>query len=90
MDQEVMSTPKYVGYRAAKEAIASRTAEAFALWVLLSDESQRDGYALRPMPWEGSGEYQHVRYADGRNGFVRIPIGEGLPTRAAIAKAEGR
>jgi hypothetical protein len=63
-------------YEDAKLAIANGTAEAFALWVLLADEHDRDGYALKPMPWEGSGEYQHITFVDGRDGFVKIPLGQ--------------
>jgi hypothetical protein len=69
------------GYETAQEAIAKGEATGHALWTLLSNESDRDGYALKPMPWEGSGEYQHVSFADGRDGFVRIPCGKrSLPT----------
>lgn len=76
------------GYATALEAIHGGRAEAFALWALISDEHQRDGYALRPIPWEGPGEYQHVRYADGRDGFVRLnESGVSLPTRACLSKA---
>lgn len=64
------------GYDAAKAAIAAGTAEARALWVLLTEEDEREGYWLKPMPWEGSGEYQAVHYNDGRAGFVKIPFGE--------------
>jgi hypothetical protein len=68
-------------YREAKKAIAEGRATGHALWVLLSDEHQRDGYALKPIPWEGAGEYQHVTFDDGRDGFVRIPgVDPSLPT----------
>lgn len=67
---------KSSAYDDAAKAIAAGEAEGRALWVLLSDEHQRDGHWLKPMPWEGSGEYQHVRFADGRDGFVRIPNGK--------------
>jgi hypothetical protein len=71
-------------YDAATRAIRDGKAKAHALWVLLSAESDRDGYALKPIPWEGSGEYQRVTYDDGRDGFVRIPEGrQALPTKAA-------
>lgn len=55
--------------------LARGEAQAHELWVLLHDERDRDGFWLRPMPWEGPGEYQHVTRADGRNGFVMIPDG---------------
>lgn len=76
-----VNTSLHVGYDTAAKAIAEGRATAHALWALLSDEKQRDGYALRPMPWEGPGEYQHVTYADGPNGYVRIPADKrSLPT----------
>ena len=83
-----------VGFDNAKASIATGDAKAHPLWVVLANEHQRDGYALKPMPWEGAGEYQRVSFDDGRDLFVRIPYGEDtLPTRsgldAAIAKAEG-
>jgi len=73
-------------YHQAAKAIAAGEAEAYALWVLLSDEHQRDGYGLKPMPWEGPGEYQHVKYGDGRDGFVRIPGCKSLPCTNRFAK----
>ena len=66
-------TPSRVGYDEAEAAILAGKAEARALWMIISDEHQRDNFALKPMPWEGRGEYQLVEYADGRSGFVRIP-----------------
>lgn len=72
-------TQSQIGYDEAKAAIAAGRAQAHALWVLLRDEHDRDGYALQPMPWEGSGEYQRVSYDDGRNGFVRLPDHKHLP-----------
>lgn len=61
------------GFDVAVAAVVAGTAKAHSLWVILSKESERNGYALKPMPWEGSGEYQHVSFDDGRDGFVRIP-----------------
>lgn len=66
-------TPGRVGFDGAVDAIVAGQANAHALWLLLSSESDRDGYWLRPMPWEGSGEYQRVSYKDGRDGLVRVP-----------------
>ncbi|WP_320196262.1 hypothetical protein RMR10_004450 [Agrobacterium rosae] len=54
-----------------REAIARGDAQAHALWVLLSNETDRDGFWLKPLEWEGSGEYQRVSFRDGRNGFVK-------------------
>jgi hypothetical protein len=71
-----MTTP----YDEAATAIAKGEAEGHALWVLLSDEHQRDGYWLKPMPWEGPGQYQHVSFNDGRAGFIRVPGCKSLPT----------
>lgn len=62
-------------YDEANKAIAAGRAQARALWVLLTDEQDRDRFALKPMPWEGAGEYQHVEFNDGRSGFIRIPAG---------------
>ena len=70
------------GFNEARKAIFSGRAQAHELWVLLSDERQRDGYALKPSPWEGPGEYQRVTFDDGRNVLVRV--GEkSLPRPAA-------
>lgn len=76
-------TQTTIGYTEAKAEIAAGRARAFALWVLLSEESARDGYALKPAPWEGSGEYQHVTFDDGRDVFVRIPENRSLPIASA-------
>lgn len=57
----------------AVQAIIAGKAEPNALWVLLSEEHSRDGFWLKPLLWEGPGEYQHVSYHDGREGFVRVP-----------------
>lgn len=67
------------GFEQAAKAIAEGQAQAHALWVLLSDPSQRDGYWLKPLVWEGPGEYQRVSFTDGRNGFVRVRDGRSLP-----------
>lgn len=70
------------GYKEAARAISAGRASAAALWVILSEESQRAGCMLKPMPWEGPGEYQRVTYADGRDGFVRLSDdGTSLPVR---------
>lgn len=61
------------GFDEAVTAILAGEAEAHQLLVLLANENDRDGFALKPLPWEGAGEYQHVSYADGRRGFVRVP-----------------
>lgn len=71
-------------YDQAAQAISAGEAKGQALWCIISNEHMRDGYLLRPMPWEGSGQYQHVSYNDGRDGFVRIPDGRrSLPTKGA-------
>lgn len=63
-----------IGYQEARKAIMERRAVPHALWILLSNESDRDGYALKPNPWEGSGEYQHIEI-DGEYGrLIRIPL----------------
>jgi hypothetical protein len=62
-----------IGYDEARREILAGRAEARALWVLLSHEHQRDGYALKPTPWEGPGEYQHVVFYGGRGVLVHIP-----------------
>lgn len=84
-------TPGRAGFDEATKAITAGQAEAHELWVLLSAETDRDGYWLKPMPWEGSGEYQRVSYRDGRNGFVRLPTCESLNAAAKrIAKATNK
>lgn len=72
-----------IGYDRAQAAIAAGEATGHALWILLSAETDRDGYALKPDPWEGPGEYQHVSFAPDRQApaLVRIPAGrKSLPT----------
>ena len=60
---------------ALNEVRAGR-AKAHSLWILLSDERERDGYALKPETWEGPGEYQRVsRNGDSLGVLVRIPTG---------------
>lgn len=75
------------GYDDAASAIKAGEAEAHALWVLLSDEHERDAYALKPAPWEGPGEYQRVTYADGRDVFVRVPGWRSLPVKPTSPRA---
>lgn len=83
------NTPGRVGFDAAVAAIKEGRAQPHSLWTLLSDAHERDGYWLRPMPWEGPGEYQHVTYDDGRAGFVRIPCGAyGLPRAAKATEGQ--
>jgi len=59
--------------------IRAGRAQAHALWTLLSSESERDGFALKPAAWEGQGEYQRVTFQDGRDCLVHIPFGKTLP-----------
>lgn len=82
-------TPGRVGFDAASEAIKAGKATPRHLWVLLLNESDRDGYAYKPEPWEGAGQYQMVHFSDGRKCFVRLPSWDHLPEPAAIAKATG-
>jgi hypothetical protein len=68
------------GFDVALAAIAKGEAIASALWLLLGTEADRDGYALKPSPWEGPGEYQCVTFSDGRSVLVRVPSdGRALP-----------
>lgn len=84
-----MGDPTPTAYDEAVAAIAAGTAKGHALWVLLTTEGEREGYALKPMPWEGSGQYQHVTFDDGRSGFVRIPGDrKSLPTDWGKRKAK--
>lgn len=70
----------HIGFDSALKAIRAKQAEPHALWVLLREESERDGYAIKPAPWEGPGEYQHVRYFDERGSvFVFLPTDKRLP-----------
>lgn len=78
-DWRPKAAPSVTGYDEAAQSIRAGKAQAFALWVLLTNESERDGFHLKPMPWEGPGEYQHVKYDDGRDGFVMLPSGKRLP-----------
>ena len=63
---------KMRGYEEARTAIGNGVAKAHALWLLLAAEADRDGYALKPLIWEGPGEYQRVTFSDGRDGLVRV------------------
>lgn len=68
---------KNSGFFDAVEAIKAGRAKAHALWLILSDEKERDGYALKPCPWDGPGEYQHVSFGSESLGIlVRIPDGQ--------------
>jgi hypothetical protein len=67
------------GYEHAQTEIAAGRAKAHSLWVLLRTAEERDGYALKPNPWEGPGEYQQVSFGDGLGVFVRLPAGRHLP-----------
>ncbi|GKS83032.1 hypothetical protein AVMA1855_02790 [Acidovorax sp. SUPP1855] len=53
--------------------IAAGIAESHPFWCILTDEHERDDFLLRPLRWEGRGEYQRVRFADGRDVLVRLP-----------------
>lgn len=46
--------------------LAARTAYFGTLWCLLSFPDQRDGYMLKPVEWQGPGEYQLVEFKDNR------------------------
>lgn len=49
-----------MNYIEARKAIHGGRAKAHALWMLLVDKNERDGYGLKPDVWEGPGEYQRV------------------------------
>ena len=74
-------------YEMAARAIRAGQAKPHHLWMLLSRESDRNGYALKPVQWEGPGEYQRVVFDDGRDVLVRLPRYAHLPD--AVTKAEG-
>lgn len=71
------------GYDEAVKAIEEGKATPHALWILLSAESDRDRYALKPKPWEGSGEYQHVDF-NGDHRLVRIPTAAGCSWKRTL------
>ncbi len=75
------------GFDHAKREIFAGRAQARSLWVLLSTEQDRDGYALKPSPWEGPGEYQHVIFSPAKDlgVLVRLPDHRGLPKTAEAA-----
>jgi hypothetical protein len=73
-------------FHEAVAAILNGQATPRALWILLSAPTDRDGLWLKPLRWEGPGEYQHVAYADGRDGLVRVPDGA-LSLQNAVDRA---
>lgn len=79
-----------VGFdQAVREIVAWRAAPC-SLWMILGAESDRDGFALRPAPWEGPGEYQAVEWTDRRTTLVRVPVaGISLQEAAQRAAAKG-
>jgi hypothetical protein len=44
----------------------------FDLWILINEENERDGCSLKPAPWEGPGEYRHVKFTDGSDGLRKV------------------
>jgi hypothetical protein len=83
--------PPKTAFEAAWLAVHAGIAEARALWILIDDEHERDGFWLAPMPWEGPGNYQAVYYRDGRAGLVRVPgDGQSLPTEAELKRQAER
>ncbi|QIG72965.1 hypothetical protein EVB98_043 [Rhizobium phage RHph_N3_2] len=59
-------------HKEAMREIHAGRARGHALWVILTDEHQRDRFALKPSPWEGPGEYQRVSFDDGRDVFIKV------------------
>lgn len=68
------TTQQFAGYAEARAAIEAGTAKPHALWVLLGAESDRDGFALKPSPWEGPGTYQHVAFDSDYCRLIRVPM----------------
>ena len=67
-----------MNFETAKQWIADGKLVPHSLWILLSKETERDGYALKPATWEGPGEYQHVSVAGESLGFlVKCPASGG-------------
>jgi hypothetical protein len=62
-----------IGYDEARAAIESGKAVPHELWILVGDEHARDGYALKPSPWEGPGEYQHIEF-EGGSRLIYLPL----------------
>lgn len=83
-----LHTPGRLGYDEARKAIQEGKATPHALWMILSSEHDRDGYALKPSPWEGPGEYQKVSFEGDCYRLIRLPTE--APSLIALAKAEGR
>ena len=73
MDVEDRAPVYANAYEETAAAIELGKATAHCLWISIGEENARDGYALKPMPWEGPGSYQRVHFADGRDGLIRIP-----------------
>lgn len=53
------------------------------LWIIMGDPHDRDGYALKPIAWEGGGQYRRVRLANGRDGLLKDG-GKHLPALGSV------
>lgn len=62
-----------IGFDEAVREIKSGNALPRCLWVSCPNETHRDGYALKPSPWEGPGVYQHVQFGAEVGRLVRLP-----------------
>jgi len=60
------------GFKEAKLAIEAGEAHAHALWEILKEPTDRDAYMIRPLPWEGPGEYQYVHFHDGTHRYIKV------------------
>jgi hypothetical protein len=69
----MVSTTRRLTATNAIEAIRSGAAHGHQAFALLANEHERDAFMIRPLAWDGPGEYQYIHWADGRHFFVRMP-----------------
>jgi len=72
-----------MNYQTAQLEILAGNLRPHSLWMILTSETERDAYALKPQTWEGKGEYQHVSKVGESLGFlVKVPFGQSLKVAA--------
>lgn len=67
-----------MNFETAQKEINAGKLQPHSLWILIANESDSDGYGLKPATWEGSGEYQRVSQGDDLGFLVKVPAGRSL------------